>query len=204
MLKPQFRYFCALLLAGLGGALFSPAHGETSVPYTEMVLGDETAPVTVIEYISLTCPHCATFHEKTFPQVKTKYIDTGRVRFIVRDYPLDAAAFQAAVLARCAGPDRYFSFLDVLLRQQDEWSLHEDPLLALTILGSLGGVTQAKFRACLADEALTDRVLQSRLEAHERYDITSTPSFLIDGLKHTGDLPFVTFEALLQPLLEAE
>ena len=205
MLIPQIRGLYALFLVALSAyVLFSPAHAQTSVPYAEMVLGDANAPVTVIEYVSLTCPHCAAFHEKTFPQMKTQYIDTGKVRFIVRDYPLDRAAFHAAILARCAGAERYFSFLDVLFKQQDSWSLHKDPLLALTMLGGLGGVTEEKFRACLDDEELSEKVLGSRLEAHERYDITSTPSFLINGVKHSGDLPFVSLEALLRPLLEAD
>ena len=122
----------------------------------EMVLGDPNAPVTIIEYSSLTCPHCASFHINTLPQVKERYIDTGEARLFYRDFPFDRASLLAAAIARCAGRERFFVFLDVLFRTQDAWSRDPDPAKALAKVGRLGGLSNEAIDACFADQALLD------------------------------------------------
>jgi protein-disulfide isomerase len=165
-------------------------------------LGDPNAPVTIIEYASLTCPHCAEFHEEVLPQLKERYIAPGKVRMIYRDFPLDQRALAAASLAHCAGPERYFGFLDVLFQTQENWARADDYLVALKRLGKLGGLTEAEMDACLADEELTNRILQTRLDAQNQHEISSTPTFIIDGKAYSGARDIEEFGALIDPLLD--
>ena len=111
----------------------------------DMVVGSDDAPVTIIEYASMTCPHCADFHLNTYGKLKEAYIDTGKVRLVFREFPLDGLALQASMLARCAGPKRFFAFIDVLFTQQAGWARASDPMSALARIGRLGGVGAKKF-----------------------------------------------------------
>jgi protein-disulfide isomerase len=165
-------------------------------------LGDPNAPVTIIEYASLTCPHCAEFHEDVLPQLKERYIAPGKVRLVYRDFPLDQRALAAASLAHCAGPERYFGFLDVLFQTQESWARADDYLAALERLGKLGGLTEAEMEACFADEELTNRILQTRLEAQDQHEISSTPTFIIDGKAYSGSRDIDEFGELIDPLLD--
>jgi protein-disulfide isomerase len=165
-------------------------------------LGDPNAPVTIIEYASLTCPHCAEFHEDVLPQLKERYIAPGKVRLVYRDFPLDQRALAAASLAHCAGPERYFGFLDVLFQTQESWARADDYLAALERLGKLGGLTEAEMEACFADEELTNRILQTRLEAQDQHEISSTPTFIIDGKAYSGSRGIDEFGELIDPLLD--
>lgn len=168
----------------------------------EHSLGDPQAPVTIIEYASLTCPHCAHFHTEILPELKERYIAPGKVRLIYRDFPLDQRALTAAALAHCAGPDRYFSFLDVLFQTQASWAQADDHVAGLKRLGKLGGLSDAEMDACLADQELTDGILRTRLEGQNEYDIGSTPTFIIDGQAHAGARDIDEFSALIDPLLD--
>jgi protein-disulfide isomerase len=168
----------------------------------EQILGDPDAPVTIIEYASLTCPHCAQFHTEVLPELKERYIDPGKIRLIYRDFPLDQMALTAAALAHCAGPERYFSMLDVLFETQSNWARADDSVTALKRLGKLGGLTEEKMQACLSDQELTDGILQTRLEGQNQYDIGSTPTFVIDGKTYSGSLDVEGFSELLDPLLD--
>jgi protein-disulfide isomerase len=167
----------------------------------EQILGDPEAPVTIIEYASLTCPHCAQFHTEVLPELKERYIAPGKVRMIYRDFPLDQRALTAAVLAHCAGPDRYFSFLDVLFETQASWARADDDIVALKRLGKLGGLTDQEMDACLADEELSDGILRTRLEGQNEYQIGSTPTFIIDGQAYPGARDIDEFSELIDPLL---
>ena len=166
----------------------------------DKALGDPNAPVTIIEYSSLTCPHCATFHTDVLPALRERYIATGQVRLVYRDFPLDQRAVQAAAIAHCAGPDRYFGFLDVMFSQQALWATAAD-LGPLRQIGRLGGLSENQMDACLADEALIDGILQTRIDAQEQYDIGSTPTFIIDGEAYAGSRSVEEFSALIEPLL---
>lgn len=168
----------------------------------EQILGDPNAPVTIIEYASLTCPHCAYFHTEVLPELKERYIATGKVRLIYRDFPLDQMALAAAALAHCSGPDRYFSMLDVLFETQSKWAQAKDPIAALKRLGKLGGLSEQQIDACLADEELTNGILQTRLDGQNEFDVSSTPTFVIDGETYAGARDIEGFSELIDPLLD--
>jgi protein-disulfide isomerase len=168
----------------------------------EQALGDPNAPVTIVEYASLTCPHCAQFHNEVLPELKEKYIAPGKVRLIYRDFPLDQRALAAAALAHCAGPDRYFGFLDVLFETQDSWARADDFVPALKRLGKLGGLSEQQIDACLADQQLADGILRTRLEAQDQYEISSTPTFVINGETYGGARGVEEFSEIIDPLLE--
>ncbi|MCW0235827.1 MAG: DsbA family protein [Ferrovibrio sp.] len=152
----------------------------------DMVLGKAEAPVTIIEYASLTCPHCAAFHADVLPALKTEYIDTGKAKLIFRDFPLDQLAFAGAVLARCGGPEKYYTYLNVLFAQQRQWAGSPDPKAALTQIGRLGGVSAEQFDKCLADKPLGDYILNSRLEGNQKFNVNSTPTLIINGKAESG------------------
>jgi protein-disulfide isomerase len=192
----------ALPLAHLTAHLTAkPAGAATLEKADDMAIGASDAPITVIEYFSLTCSHCANFHNDTFPHIKSNYIDTGKVRFIARDFPLNRPALEAAILAHCAGPERYFTFLDALFHGFENWTTAPDYRKALTQIGQLGGVSAAAFEACLKDKALETRVLTSMLEAQQNFDVSSTPTFIVNGKKIEGGMKFGAFAKVLDRLL---
>ncbi len=167
----------------------------------ERVLGRDDAPVAVIEYFSFTCPACALFHRETFPELERRYIATGKVRWILRDFPLDRHALFAALIAHCAGPARYRAFLDVFLENQRRWASSSNPLEALRSLAQLGGLSAEEVDACLTDGAMIDAVLRMRLEAEQRYGVTATPTFLIGGNTLVGAVDLETFAARIEAAL---
>jgi protein-disulfide isomerase len=170
---------------------------STEEALSERVLGNPEAPVTIIEYASLTCPHCASFHMETLPQIKKEWIETGKAKLIYRDYPLDKYAASAAMIARCAPKDRYFTFVSAFYAQQKNWSSANDPIKILTQLAGLGGMSKADVDACLANEALQDGILQMRLDGQMEYQVNSTPSFIIGGKKVTN-MSYADFNDLLK------
>ena len=190
-----------------GAAGGSAATAASSTPAVlnvtpeDEVMGKADAPVTMIEYASLTCPHCAHFEGEIFPQIKSAYIDTGKVRFVYRDFPLDALAARAAVLAHCAGHERFFGFLQVLFQNQATWEQADKPEDALAGIAKIGGIGKDQFDRCMADDSLTKRVSQSRLDAEQNLEIESTPTFFINGNKISGAQPFETFQKAIDPLL---
>jgi len=176
--------------------------GESSAAEVgERSIGNADAPVTMIEYSSLTCPHCASFHNDILPDLKERYIETGKVRMIFRDFPLNEPAVDAAVLAHCAGPDRYVGFLDVLFQTQESWASANDPRDALKQLGKLGGLGDSEMDACFADESMVDGVLQSRLDGQNEHKIQSTPTFVINGETYAGSRDIEAFAEIIDPLL---
>ena len=168
----------------------------------DMAMGDPKAPVTVIEYASMTCPHCAHFHETYLPDIKKKYIDTGKVRLVFREFPLDRAAWQASMLARCSGEDRFFPYIHILFTQQASWSRAKDPKAELGKLARMGGVSDKDFNACMADKALGDGILKTRKDGQDKYEISSTPSFVIDGKTYAGAMDIKAFSKAVDPLLK--
>jgi protein-disulfide isomerase len=182
-----------------------PARAELDAKalLADRVLGAESAPVTIYDYSSLTCPHCATFNNETLPLLKEKYIDTGKVKLVFRDFPLDRAALQAALIARCAKPARYYGFIDVLFKSQGQWGRASDPAKALSQIAKLGGMGQEEIDACLADKALMDGMLEAAVAAQKAAKIQSTPTFVFnDGAERIeGALPLDKFEAVIERLL---
>ena len=159
----------------------------------DMAVGDPDAPVTVIEFFSLTCPHCEWFHKNVYNRLKSDYVDAGRVRFVARDFPLNAPALYAAVLAHCAGRDRYFTFIDVLFQTFDDWASSRDYTDKLAQIGELGGVSRDRFEECLNDKALENAIFQSIADGQAEYDVSGTPTLVVNGEKYDGK---ITFDAL--------
>ncbi len=176
--------------------------GESSAAEVgERSIGDPDAPVTIIEYSSLSCPHCASFHKDVLPGLKERYIDTGKVRLVFRDFPLNESAVDAAVIAHCAGPDRYAGFVDVLFQTQESWSTDSDHRTALKQLGKLGGLTDEQMDACLADETMVNDILQTRLDGQNEHKVQSTPTFVIGGETYPGSRDVDAFAEIIDPLL---
>ncbi len=190
------RSFGKLTVAAGLAALLPPLAIAGSVE--ERVLGDPNAPVEIIEFSSLTCPHCAAFHTDTLPAIKEQYIDTGKAKLVSRDFPLNQPAVQAAVVAHCAGEERYFRFLDALFKNQRSWAQSGNVEEALVQFAKLGGLDESETRACLADESMTNAVLESRLEGSQQYDIQSTPTFVINGEVVSGNMDPDAFGELIE------
>ena len=167
----------------------------------DLALGDPDAPVTVIEFFSLTCPACLRFHKNIYNRLKPEYVDTGKVRFVARDFPLNAPALQAAVLAHCAGRERYFVFVDVLFQTFDDWAASREYTEKLAQIGELGGVSRDRFDACLADQDLENSILQSRVTAQAEYEVDSTPTLIVNGEKYDGRMTFEAFAAHIDRLI---
>ena len=170
----------------------------------EVVVGDEDAPVTVIEYMSLTCGHCANFHINTLPEVMKNYVDTGKVRIIFRDYPLDGAAYRAAIATHCmaeAGSKRYYGFVQILFQQQQRWATAPDPLAEVAKLARIGGMNKKTFDACMENEVYASGVLEARTQGETEYNIQSTPTFVIDGRVVSGGITYKEFSRAVDPLI---
>ncbi|MBG04115.1 MAG: disulfide bond formation protein DsbA [Rhodospirillaceae bacterium] len=149
----------------------------------------------MIEYSSLTCPHCRQFHTEILPKIKKNYIDTGKVKLIYRDFPFDQLGLLATVMARCAPLKRYFGFIDVLFQKQADWSRSQDPFGELSRIGKLGGLNPSDFDACLKNQELIDGLVEKRLEGQKKFDVNATPTFIIDGdHKIVGSQPYEEFE----------
>jgi len=168
---------------------------------SEKVMGAEDAPITIVEYASLTCPHCAAFHAEVLPQLKSKYIETGKAKLIYRDFPLDKYALTASMLARCAGNDRFFAFLDVLFRKQPVWTSERNPIPALQRIAKFGGIGAEDFKQCLNNKVLEEGILDMRLQAEKKYKISSTPTLYINGKKYKGKHSFEALDETLRKLL---
>ena len=195
-----FAAFLMVLVALAPGSSVAAENGPLPADQ-DVALGDPSAPVTVIEYASMTCPHCAQFHIKYLPEIKKKYIDTGKVRLVFREFPLDRAAYQASILARCSGADRFFPYINILFNQQSNWARAKDQKAELAKLGQMGGVSISAFNACLADKKLGDGILQTRKDGQEKHDVNSTPSFVIDGKTYGGGMNLEAFSKVVDPLL---
>jgi len=168
----------------------------------DIVQGKADAPVAIVEYGSLTCPHCAAFHAETWPALKSKYVDAGKVRFIFREFPrdpLDAAAF---MLARCVGPERRDAIVDLLFTSQKDWAFVDKPLRALAGVVKQAGISQNDFETCLQNQDLYSKVLRARDDAVKDLHIDSTPTFFINGKRLSGEAPIGDFDKALEPLLK--
>ena len=194
----------AATLPALPALAQSPSQEELMRPGSlpEQVLGKADAPVTIIEYASMTCGHCAQFHKTTYPELKKRYIDTGKVRFIFREFPLDPLASGAFMLARCAGDGKFFPMVETLFEQQDKWAIRQ-PLPPLLAIAKQAGFTEQSFNACLQDEKLMKQVESVRDRASKEFGVTSTPTFFINGKMEKGAVGIQRFEQLIEPLLKS-
>jgi protein-disulfide isomerase len=161
--------------------------GKFEIGPRDVVLGSSDAPITIIEYASMTCPHCAHVHETVLPNVKTNYIDKGLVRFVFREFPLDQLALAAAVLTRCVSKEAYHPFLSTLFAQQRTWALSEDIRGSLKEISARAGLNEAAFEACLQNKAEAEAVIKSRDEGLKNYCIGGTPTTIMNGRVLTGE-----------------
>ncbi len=167
----------------------------------ETAIGDPNAPVTMIEYSSLSCPHCANFHNNIYPELKKRYIDTGKLRMIFRDFPLNQTAVQATVVAHCGGPERYIGFIDVMFKTQATWARSQDTVSELKKLARLGGLREEQVDACLNDQNLVDNILKGRLAWQNEHNVQSTPTFVINDQVYSGNRSIDEFAAIIEPLI---
>ena len=175
---------------------------ELQVTAADHALGSADAPVTIVEYASMTCGHCASFHVTTLPDLKKKYVDTGKVRFVYRDFPLDGVALQAAQIAECAGKDRYFGVLDLVFQTQAQWTAGKDPIADLGKSLRIAGISDADIKACLADEKVANAVVEERKVAAEKLKVNSTPTLFINGERFSGPRTIEAFDEALAKLLK--
>lgn len=187
--------------------------GPAEVPVEELMkpteledvaLGSKDAKVTIVEYASMTCGHCQKFATSVFPQIKTKYIDTGKVRFINREFPLDNLAAAASMLARCAGGDKVFPMIETLFEKQADWAFTSgNPVPKLFDIAKQAGFTQESFDKCLTDQKLLDNITNQRKRASETFGVNATPTFFINGKRLTETPTIEAFDKVLEPLLAA-
>ncbi|MHA1548599.1 MAG: DsbA family protein [Alphaproteobacteria bacterium] len=157
-------------------------------PLGEMTLGDASAPNVIIEYVSMTCSHCRDFHNETYASFKEQYIDTGKVYFIMREFPLDPLATSAIMLARCAPSERYFPMVGLMFEEQRNWAFTANPVTALQKLVKQAGISQEEFRACLTNQEILDGVLWVKNRGAEEFGVGSTPTFFINGERFPGNI----------------
>ena len=179
-----------------------PAELMAEGPLPDIAIGNKDASVTIVEYASMTCPHCAHFHTDVFPALKSRYVDTGKVRFMLREFPLDPLAAAGFMVARCAGADKRDAVVELLYAQQRSWAVPEDPAKALLGVLKQAGFTQESFDACLKDTKLYDAVLKTREIASEKFKVESTPTFFINGKKLPGAIGLDELDKVLAPFLE--
>ncbi len=178
---------------------------EAGFEVIEMVQGDPEAPVEVIEYASFTCPHCASFHANQFKELKAAYIDTGRIRFVYREVYFDRPGLWASMVARCGGPDRFFGIADMIYRQQQDWGRSQDAnyiVDRLMAMGKTAGLTDEALNACMRDADMAQTLVTWWEGNRDADDISSTPSFVIDGEKYSN-MSFEDFSAILDEKLAA-
>jgi protein-disulfide isomerase len=200
-----------MAVAGQGGLdLVRPAAAQTVSmadlmqpgPLPDQALGPADAAVTIVEYASMTCPHCANFHETTYPELKKRYIDTGKLRFVFREFPLDPLATAASALARCAGDGKYFPMIETLFATQKTWAVQK-PIPPLLAIARQAGFTQQSFEQCLDNRKLVEDLEKTRDRAAKTFGVNSTPTLFINGKKHTGGLSIDELEKQIQPHLKS-
>jgi len=189
------------------GEAFAQSAADVAKPVSlpDMVLGPANATVTVTEYASMTCPHCAAFTETVFPKIKEAFIDTGKIRFVFREFPLDIKAAAGSMLARCIAKDdapKYFAVIDLLFKQQNDWVM-KNTAETLTRIGKQAGLSQQAVEDCLKDQALLDKISADQKFANEVLKVNSTPTFFINGENLTGETSFEEFSKKITPLLKS-
>lgn len=193
----------ALLAPSLGrvpGMVASARAEQGTVFPDDRILGTAEAPITIIEYSSLTCPHCANLHGSALPRIKETWIAEGKARLVFRHFPLDGLALRAAAVANCVDGERFFAFLDLLFQAQQKWAKSQNPLAAIGQYARLAGLSQERFEACVNDKAEMDRILRRAQDGRQTYDIQSTPTLIVNGRKVEGAQSFEAFDAIFREM----
>ncbi|PIW26989.1 MAG: disulfide bond formation protein DsbA [Rhodospirillales bacterium CG15_BIG_FIL_POST_REV_8_21_14_020_66_15] len=196
--------FVVTLILAVSGPFAGPARALDDIRelLAERMLGKADAPVTIIEFASLGCPHCRAFHEKTLPRIKEKYIDTGKVKLIFRDFPLGQRALAAHMIARCAGPVRYFAMVSILFRDQTAWGQAPDGLAALQASARKGGMSPTQVDECLRSEEILQGIQKAAAAGNKDHGVDSTPFFIVAGEKVSGAQDFKVFEDIIERALK--
>ncbi|MEZ0222165.1 DsbA family protein [Tardiphaga sp. 804_B3_N1_9] len=218
MIITRRDFTAAIALTGAAAAiglsplqLISEAFAQNAVDVAkpvslpDMALGPKDAAVTVTEYASMTCPHCAAFTEQVFPKIKEAFIDTNKIRFVFREFPLDIKAAAGSMLARCIAKEdsgKYFAVIDMLFKQQNDWVM-KDTAATLTRIGKQAGLSQQAVEECLKDQALLDKIAADQKYANEVLKVNSTPTFFINGEMLKGEQSFEEFSKKITPLLKS-
>ncbi|MET0720705.1 MAG: DsbA family protein [Tardiphaga sp.] len=218
MIITRRDFTAALALTGAAAAIglsplqliseaFAQSAADVAKPVSlpDMAIGPKDAAVTVTEYASMTCPHCAAFTETVFPKIKEAFIDTGKIRFVFREFPLDIKAAAGSMLARCIAKDdsgKYFAVIDMLFKQQNDWVM-KDTAATLTRIGKQAGLSQAAVEDCLKDQTLLDKIAADQKFANEVLKVNSTPTFFINGEMLKGETSFEEFSKKITPLLKS-
>ena len=201
------RFFKTILLINLLIFFFiTPLASAYSTKLTDLqegewILGNIEAPITMIEYASMSCPHCAAFHLETLPIIKKEYIDTGKVKLIFRDFPFNLPALQGSMITKCVGEDLYFKYLDALFSLQKKWVKSKGSRESLFNILSNTGMTKEEFDGCLNNKDLENKILSHQIRAHEEYNIKTTPSFIINGTLIEGNKSIDTFRKTFDTIL---
>jgi len=191
--------FLLLLLIIPEGLIFAAKLSE--IQEDELILGSLDAPITMIEYASMSCPHCAAFHTQTLPIIKEEYIDTGKVKLVFRDFPFNMPALQGSMITRCIDKEFYFKYLDALFALQRVWAMAADTKEALFKVMNNSGMTREEFDLCLNNKDLENKILSHQLEAQKEFRIKSTPSFIINGKLLEGNKSINTFRKTFDNIL---
>jgi protein-disulfide isomerase len=199
--------FLMTLAVSLPAAAQAPEASSEAVSLLQVtpqdrVLGQADAPITIVEYASMTCPHCAHFENEVLPELKKKWIDTGKAKLVMRPFPLDQVALRAEMLARCLPPERYNPMIETLFKTQEKWAV-QDWRPALGRTARLAGVSNKEFDACLANKALEDEIVQSRLAASTQLDINGTPTIFVNGKKFEGPPTVQALDEVLSDLAKS-
>jgi len=190
-----------LAIASSDGTSSTAMQTEFDYVTGDQVLGQADAPIEIIEYASLTCPHCANFHVETFPELKKEYIDTGKAKYILREVYFDRFGLWSAIVARCGAQNQYYPFIDLLMKSQKRWLSEEDPVAAIREIGRMGGLSQQRIEACLQDETFAKTLLEAYQSQSEQDQVRSTPTFIINGEKYAGDQSIEELRNILDPIL---
>ena len=164
--------------------------------------GNENAKIRMLEFASLTCGHCAKFHNEVMPIIKKNYIEKGLIHFTYKDFPLDKYALKATIIARCSGNKNFFNFLDVFYKKQKDWTRTQDPFKSLLKIAKFGGLKDEELKVCVGNKSIEDGVLKDRLKSSKDYDITATPTIYLNGEKYKGDLTIEALDSKLKSLLD--
>lgn len=201
-LTPLFKGL-ALAVAMVWGVAGVAAAADAVAPvtYHELIEGNPKAKVTIVEFASLTCPHCARFAQTVLPSVKKNYVDTGKVRFVFKDYPLDQLAMTGAMLARCAPADRGMKLIDLMFKNQLEWARAEQPIAPLKAYAQLAGLSSAQVDACLQNAALLQAIKDEQNKATTLYQVEATPTFYVGEEKVSGEMTYDKFAAIIDKQL---
>lgn len=201
--------FAVMLTAAVTLTVSLPASAQSDKPDVDLnelmkpgdlpenVIGNADAPITIIEYSSMTCPHCAAFHKDVLGQIKAKYIDTGKVKYIIREFPLDDVAAAAAMLARCVEPAKYYDFVDMLYHKQEDWAYKDKPMPELQKLAKTAGFTDDRFKQCTTDEKTFNYINWVRERANKTFGVKATPSFFINGKRIRGAATLQKFDEMI-------